>query len=72
MRQKERAQRKRFSYGLRSPKPLDKKIQKFLPHPISGEFVKRVEKKKLVKKTQKVMNFELKVRQAKCGFLKVS
>ena len=34
---------KRFSYDLRSPKPQDQEIEKFLPHLISKGFVKRGE-----------------------------
>ena len=46
VKQKEKGPTKRFSYGLRSPKPQDKKIQKFLPHLVSGGIWKtRGEKK---------------------------
>ena len=36
---------KRFSYDLGGPKPLKKKIRKFLSHPISRAGAKRVKKK---------------------------
>ena len=43
VKQKGKGPTKRFSYGLRSPKPQDQEIEKFLPHPISKGFVKRGE-----------------------------
>ena len=36
---------KRFSYDLGGPKPLEKKIRKFLSHPISMGGAKQAEKK---------------------------
>ena len=72
VRQKEKALTNRFSYSLRTPKPMDKKIQKFLSHPSSGGNCKTSGEKKVEEKSQKAMKFELKVRQAKCGFFKVS
>ena len=43
----------RFLYGLRSPKPQDKKIQKFLPHPISRGGCKMGGEKKVAEKNAK-------------------
>ena len=43
VRQKGKGPTKRFSYDLKSPKPQDQEIEKFLPHLISKGFVKRGE-----------------------------
>ena len=43
VRQKGKGPTKRFSYDLRSPKPQDQEIEKFLPHLLSKGFVKRGE-----------------------------
>ena len=53
MKQKGKDPLKRFSYGLRSPKPQDKKMQKFLPRLISGGIWKTRGEKKVAKKNSK-------------------
>ena len=53
VREKDKGPTKRFSYGLRSPKPQDKKIQKFLPHLIPGGGWKTRGEKKVAKKNSK-------------------
>ena len=53
VKQKGKGPTKRFSYGLRSPKPQDKKIQKFLPHPIPGGGWKTGGEKKVAEKNSK-------------------
>ena len=53
MQQKGKGPTKRFSYGLRSPNPQDKKIEKFLPHLISGGGWKMSGAKKVAEKNSK-------------------
>ena len=40
VKQKDKGPTKKFSSGLKTPKPQDQKIQKFLPHLVSDRFVK--------------------------------
>ena len=45
VKQKAKGPTKRFSYDLGGPKPLEKKMRKFLSHPIFRGGAKRVKKK---------------------------
>ena len=57
VRQKEKGLTNRFSYSLRTPKPMDKKIQKFLSHPSSGGNCKTSGEKKVEEKNSKSDEF---------------
>ena len=57
VRKKRKGLTNRFSYSLRSPKPMDKKIQKFLSHPSSGGNCKTSGEKKVDEKNSKSDDF---------------